>query len=59
MKKLQHISQEVPMKISLMVKSNQKRRSRVLRKLKAKRRKKGKWLSIRCQIEERSRISKR
>jgi hypothetical protein len=40
------------------VKTKEKR-SRVLRKLKAKRRKKEKWLSRRCQIKECSRISKR
>jgi hypothetical protein len=46
------------MKKSPTVKSKEKK-SRVLRKLKAKRRKKGKWLSRRCLIQECSRISKR
>jgi hypothetical protein len=58
MKKHQLKSQEVPMKKSPTVKSKEKK-SRVLRKLKAKRRKKGKWLPRRYLTQEYSRISKR
>jgi hypothetical protein len=59
MKKPQLKSQEVAMKKIPTVKSKEKRRSRVLRKLKAKRRKKEKWLPRRCLTQEYSRISKR